>query len=55
MVSRMCKIMEDMRDDSLKEISKRMTTDGALTPEKIVEYVGISLDEGKKLQAEKKA
>ena len=51
----MCKIMEDMRNETLKEAAKRMITDGILTLEKIAEYAGLSLDEVKELQAEKNA
>ncbi len=57
----MCKIMEDMRNESLKEgikegainTAKKMLADGMLTFEKIAEYVGLSLDEVKKLKADK--
>lgn len=52
----MCKAMEDMRNQTLKEgmidVAKRMLTDGTLTLEKIAEYVGLSLDEVKKLKSE---
>ena len=59
-VSEMCRIMEDMRNESLNEgiqEEKRMTvirmlTDGMLTLEKIAEYSGLPLDEVKKLKAE---
>ena len=51
----MCKIMEDMRNETLKEAAKRMITDGILTLEKIAEYAGLSLDEVKELQADKNA
>ena len=62
-VSRMCKIMEDMinetRNETLKEsavnTAKRMIADGILALEKIAEYAGLSLDEVKKLQADKNA
>lgn len=43
----MCKMMEDMRKESLKEVAKRMLVDGMLTLEKIVEYSGLPLDEVK--------
>ena len=33
----MCKVMEDMRNESLKEVAKRMLADGILTLEKIAE------------------
>lgn len=52
----MCKAMEDMRNQTLKEgminVAKRMLTDGTLTLEKIAEYVGLPLDEVKKLKSE---
>ena len=59
----MCKVMEDMRKESLKEgikegainTAKRMLADGMLTLEKIAEYVGLPLDEVKKLKAERTA
>ena len=52
-VQEMCKMMEDMRKESLKEVAKRMLADGMLTLEKIAEYVGLPLDEVKKLKADK--
>ena len=52
-VQEMCKVMEDMRNESLKEVAKRMLEDGMLTLEKIAEYVGLPLDEVKKLNAER--
>ena len=52
----MCKAMEDMRNQTLKEgminVAKRMLDDGTLTLEKIAEYAGLSLDEVKKLKAD---
>ena len=58
-VSKMCKIMEDMRNETLKEsavnTAKRMIADGMLALEKIAEYAGLSLDEVKQLQADKNA
>lgn len=55
----MCKAMEDMRNQTLKEgminVAKRMLADGTLTLEKIAEYAGLSLDEVKKLKADKTA
>ena len=56
----MCKVMEDMRKESLQEgikegainTAKRMLADGMLTFEKIAEYAGLPLDEVKKLKAE---
>ena len=54
-VSEMCKVMEDMKSEAAKEkamaVAKRMVADGILTLEKIAEYVGLSLDEVKKLKA----
>ena len=59
--------MEDMRKESLQEgvkegikegainTAKRMLADGMLTLEKIAEYVGLPLDEVKKLKAERTA
>lgn len=62
-VNEMCRIMEDMRNESLKEgikegainTAKRMLADGMLTLEKIAEYAGLPLDEVKKLKAERTA
>ena len=54
-VQEMCKMMEDMRKESLKEVAKRMLADGMLTLEKIAEYAGLSLEEVKKLKAERTA
>ena len=55
----MCKIMEDMRNQTLKEgminVAKRMLADGTLTLEKIAEYVGLSLDEVKRLETNQPA
>ncbi len=63
----MCKVMEDMRKESLQEgikegikegathTAKRMLADGMLTLEKIAEYAGLPLDEVKKLNAERTA
>ena len=62
-ISIMCKAMEDMRNESLQEgikegrresmkvAAERMLADGTLALEKIAEYVGLSLEEVKKLQA----
>ena len=55
----MCKVMEDMRNETRNETLKesaintarRMLADGILALEKIAEYVGLPLDEVKKLQA----
>lgn len=55
----MCKAMEDMRNQTLKEgmvnVAKRMLAAGTLSLEKIAEYAGLSLDEVKKLKADKTA
>ena len=51
----MCKVMEDMRNESLREVAKRMLADGMLTLEKIAEYAGLPLDEVKKLKEERTA
>ncbi len=54
----MCRVMEDMRNQTLKEgaidSAKRMLTDGILTLEKIAEYAGLPLDEVKKLKEQVK-
>lgn len=50
-VYEMCRAMEDMKKESLAEVAKRMLADGTLAIEKIAEYVGLPLDEVKKLQA----
>lgn len=58
-ISIMCKTMEDMRNESLQEGEKRgmkaaaerMLADGTLALEKIAEYVGLPVEEIKKLQA----
>lgn len=58
-VSEMCKVMEDMRNETLKEsainTARRMLADGILALEKIAEYAGLSVDEVKKLQTDKNA
>ncbi len=51
-VEEMCKVMEYMRNESLKEVAKRMLSDGMLTLEKISEYVGLPLEEVNKLKTE---
>ncbi len=55
----MCKAMEDMRNQTLKEgmqnVAKRMLADGTLSLEKIAEYAGLSIEEIKKLEAERTA
>ena len=62
-VAIMCKVIEDMRNESLQEgmrqgkresmkaTAERMLADGTLALEKIAEYVGLPLEEVKKLQA----
>ncbi len=54
-VAIMCKTMEDMCNQVVREgmiaVAKKMLSDGVLTIEKIAEYVGLSLDEVRKLQA----
>lgn len=54
-VSQMCKVIEDMLIEKQKEMmtetAKRMIADGFLSLEKIAEYVGLPLEEVKKLQA----
>ncbi len=55
-VSEMCRIMEDMRKESLQEgikegainTAKKMLADGTIALEKIAEFVGLSADEVKK-------
>ena len=45
----MCKAMEDMRKQTLKDgmmdVAKRMLADGTLSLEKIAEYSGLSIEE----------
>ena len=52
-VSEMCKIMEDMRIESLKEVALRMLAAGKYALEEIASISGLSLDEVKKLKAER--
>ena len=54
-VSEMCKIMEDMRNESLKEVALRMLSAGKYALEEIANISGLSLDEVKKLKAEQTA
>lgn len=62
-VSEMCKIMEDMRKEEREEgraeeriaVARNMLFDGVLPLKKIAEYARLSLDEVKKLQAERTA
>ena len=48
-VAIMCKAMEDMRKQTLKDgmmdVAKRMLADGTLSLEKIAEYSGLSIEE----------
>ena len=50
----MCKVMEDMRNETLKEcmidVTKRMLSDGKLPLEKIAEYAGLPLEEVQELE-----
>ena len=50
----MCRAMEDMRNQTLKEgminVAKKMLEDGTITLEKIAEFVGLSVDEVRKLK-----
>ncbi len=54
-VNEMCKIMEDMRSESLKEVALRMLSAGKYALEEIANISGLSLDEVKKLKAEQTA
>ncbi|MBD5534298.1 MAG: hypothetical protein HDQ99_01255 [Lachnospiraceae bacterium] len=54
-VSEMCRIMEDMRTESLKEVALRMLAAGKYALEEIANISGLSLDEVKKLKAERTA
>lgn len=62
-VSEMCKVMEDMRNEALKEgikegaiiSARRMITIGKYDLDEIANISGLSLDEVKKLQADKNA
>lgn len=58
-VAIMCKAMEDMRNQTLKEgmtdVAKRMLEDNELSLDKIAKYLGLSLDELKEIQENKKA
>lgn len=55
----MCRAMEDMRNQTLKEgmieVAKKMLEDGTITLEKIAEFVGLSVEEVKKLKADRSA
>ena len=54
-VAIMCRVMEDMRNQTLKEgmkeVARRMLMAGRYALEEISEISGLSLDEVKKLQA----
>ncbi len=52
-VREMCQIMEDMRNESLKEVALRMLAAGKYTLEEIANISGLSLDEVKKLKTER--
>lgn len=55
-VAIMCKAMEEMRDQTLREgmteVARKLLLDGTLTLEKIAECVGLSLDDIKRLKGE---
>ena len=52
----MCRAMEEMRNQTLKEgminVAKKMLEDGTITLEKIAEFVGLSVDEVRKLKTD---
>ena len=50
----MCKVMEDMRKESLKEVALRMLAAGKYALEEIANISGLSLDEVKKLKMDRK-
>ena len=52
-VSEMCRIMEDMRKESLREVALRMLAAGKYALEEIANISGLSLDEVKKLKTER--
>ena len=54
-VRQMCKVMEDMRNESLKEAALRMIAAGKYALEEIANISGLSLAEVKRLQADKNA
>lgn len=53
----MCRAMEDMRNQTLKEgmisVAKKMLEDGTITLEKIAEFVGLSVDEVKNIKTDR--
>ncbi len=51
----MCKVMEDMRNESLKEAALHMIAAGKYALEEIANISGLSLAEVKRLQADKNA
>lgn len=51
-VQAMCKVLEAMRNEFLKEVVKGMLADGMLTLKKISEYVRLPLEEVRNLKAE---
>ncbi len=52
----MCRAMEDMRNQTLKEgminVAKKMLEDGTITLERIAEFVGLSVEEVKKIKTD---
>ncbi len=52
----MCRAMEEMRNQTLKEgminVAKKMLEDGTITLEKIAEFVGLSVEEVKKIKTD---
>lgn len=48
----MCRVVEDMINEEVKEIAKRMLEDGKLSVEEIAEYTGLSEDEIKSFSDE---
>ena len=52
----MCQAMEDMRNQTLKEgminVAKKMLEDGTITLERIAEFVGLSVEEVKKIKTD---
>jgi hypothetical protein len=52
-VNEMCKIMEEMRIESLKEVALRMLAAGKYALEEIANISGLSLDEVKKLKTDR--
>ena len=48
----MCKVVEDMINEEVREIAMRMLEDGKLSEEEIAKYFGLSEDEVKSLSEE---